>query len=138
MLILSGAGLSVASGIPTFRGSEGFWTGYRFAGENGNEEDEIKSTSTAFSEAEKPEDPSEVCTMRYFNQYPELNWKWHYNFLDLMEEGKINKGHKLIDQLMKKKNGKFLHVTQNIDDYCSQLAHSNSFKTPKPRTESDF
>jgi NAD-dependent SIR2 family protein deacetylase len=50
--ILTGAGLSAASGIPTFRGAEGFWT-KSYAGE--------KNAST-------------ICTMNFFNKNPEANW----------------------------------------------------------------
>ncbi len=49
---LTGAGLSAASGIPTFRGSGGFWT----------------------KKYEGVEDATEICTMEFFKKHPEANW----------------------------------------------------------------
>ena len=50
VLILTGAGLSAASGIPTFRGQDGFWkTRKRYGGEA---------------------DPTEICTKTFFEKNP--------------------------------------------------------------------
>lgn len=50
--ILTGAGLSAASGIPTFRGDNGFWS-KKYGTEN---------------------DPTIILTQRYFGENPALNW----------------------------------------------------------------
>ena len=76
IMILTGAGLSAASGIPTFRGANGFWTQKNF-------EDEYSS-------------PEEILTMVTFNKDPSIVWKWHYDFIKLMNTCKPNEGHKAI------------------------------------------
>ena len=76
ILILTGAGLSAASGIPTFRGQDGFWkTRKRYGGEA---------------------DPTEICTKTFFEKDPKACWEWHYDFLKLAKGVEPNDGHKSI------------------------------------------
>eukprot|EP00347_Sterkiella_histriomuscorum_P015341 403357388 len=101
--ILTGAGLSAASGIPTFRGQNGFWT--KSYG------DEV--------------DPQVILTEKFFCKNPQLNWKWHYDFYELRNKCKPNAGHHSILKFQEychqsKKAESFL-VTQNIDDYHPKL-----------------
>ena len=74
IIILTGAGLSAANGIPTFRGDNGFCTNKLGEGIN----------------------PEEILTSRFFKENPGLNWQWHYDFLALAEKCKPNEGHKAI------------------------------------------
>ena len=74
ILILTGAGLSAASGIPTFRGNDGLW----------------------IKEYKNCESPEEMATLEYFKKYPEEEWKWNIDFLELMAKWKPNAGHKAI------------------------------------------
>ena len=48
--VISGAGFSQASGIPTFRGKNGLWRNY---------------------------DPSELATPHAFSKDPNLVWEWY-------------------------------------------------------------
>jgi len=57
ILILSGAGLSHASGIPTFRGEGGFWR-------NGADTYECQK----------------VLTKEFLNSDPVKCWEWHFDF----------------------------------------------------------
>lgn len=106
IFILTGAGISAASGIPTFRGQDGFWKQKKqYAGEG---------------------DPKEVLTKSFFEKHPEANWEWHYDFIKLSKDCKTNKGHKAIrefqescvlsSKLDKENQVETMLVTQNIDD----------------------
>lgn len=71
--ILTGAGISAASGIPTFRGQDGFW----------------KQRKTYGDCAE----PEKILTKVFFAEKPEATWEWHYDFFELQAKCKPNIGH---------------------------------------------
>ena len=73
ILVLTGAGISAASGIPTFRGQDGFW----------------KKTTTYGG----VEDPEEILTNKFFKLHPEAVWTWHYDFFELQSKCEPNAGH---------------------------------------------
>lgn len=98
IVFLTGAGLSAASGIPTFRGKGGFWT-------SGNDTYEAQR----------------VLTYDFFESNNELCWKWHRDFQNILKNKAPNKSHEAIAEL----NSFFLNnkgkkemtlVTQNIDN----------------------
>jgi NAD-dependent deacetylase len=76
IVVLTGAGLSLASGIPTFRGPNGFW-------------------NTSYGEYD---DPKKILTMETFNKCPEIVWQWQWDFVELKHKCKPNKGHHAILQ----------------------------------------
>lgn len=73
ILILTGAGISAGSGIPTFRGQDGFWKKRKTYG--------------------GCENPEEILTNVFFAKQPEATWEWHYDFYELQKKCKPNAGH---------------------------------------------
>jgi len=102
VVILTGAGLSAASGIPTFRGNDGLWT-------------------KKYKHCDKPED---LATLAFFQKHPEIKWEWTHDFYELWKKSQPNDGHRAIVEFQEfwKLNGmKWSLITQNIDDLHSRL-----------------
>ncbi len=100
VMIVSGAGLSVASGIPTFRGKGGIW-----------EEDSENYVNTKFA------------TFQFFRNHPEAVINWYRNRLEKMYDTIPSEGHNSCADLEKtliSYSKKTLHVTQNIDGLLSK------------------
>ena len=91
--VLTGAGISAESGIPTFRGPEGFWT--------------IGS---------KNYHPQEMATHAMFQKHPYEVWQWYLYRLNLCKNAKPNTGHKLIFDLEQVLKDRFRLITQNVDN----------------------
>ncbi|CAI2366975.1 unnamed protein product [Moneuplotes crassus] len=118
IVILTGAGLSAASGIPTFRGNDGLWTKkYKYC-----------------------ETPEELATLKFFKVHPEVKWQWTHDFYDLCKNAEPNAGHKAIVQFQEhcKLNGKQCHlVTQNIDDLHARLIQESKILKPTVTSEGE-
>jgi NAD-dependent deacetylase len=87
-LVISGAGLSAGSGIPTFRGEGGYWRNL------------------------KAED---LATRAAFDRSPELVWEWYRERRRLIREASPNAAHVKLAELLRHAPG-WLHITQNVDD----------------------
>jgi NAD-dependent deacetylase len=100
VLILTGAGISAESGIPTFRGSGGLWEGYR---------SEEVATPAAFAR-----DPSLV--HRFYNQRRRR-----------LQEADIepNAAHLALAEFEQRHDDEFLLVTQNVDDLHRRAGSKN-------------
>ncbi len=87
LLVLTGAGVSAESGIPTFRGADGFWRKHR---------------------------AEELATPEAFERNPKLVWEWYQYRRNLINEAAPNDLHTVIARL-EKLFADFLLVTQNVD-----------------------
>jgi len=93
--VLTGAGISAASGVPTFRGENGLWKKFR---------------------------PEELATFDAFSGNPELVWEWYNWRRDLIKKIRPNLAHyALVD--FEQIFPDFALVTQNVDN-LHQLAGS--------------
>jgi NAD-dependent deacetylase len=88
VLVITGAGVSAESGIPTFRGKDGYWRNL---------------------------DPIKLATSEAFARDPELVWQWYRERRQRIRNAQPNAGHEAIARLAQRAD-EFLLVTQNVDD----------------------
>ena len=87
ILVLTGAGVSAESGVPTFRGPEGLWRQYR---------------------------PEELATPEAFARDPRLVWEWYAWRRGLIAPLRPNPAHDALVRLESRAPA-FLLATQNVD-----------------------
>ncbi len=95
--VLTGAGISAESGIPTFRGEEGLWKKYR---------------------------PEELATPTAFSQDPKLVWEWYDWRRGIIGQKEPNPGHKVIARWEETFPTVSL-ITQNIDGLHQKAGSKN-------------
>jgi NAD-dependent deacetylase len=88
VLVLTGAGVSAESGIPTFRGKDGYWRNL---------------------------DPTKLATPEAFARDPQLVWDWYRERRQRIRNAQPNAAHEAIARLAQRTD-EFLLVTQNVDD----------------------
>lgn len=92
--VLTGAGISAESGVPTFRGPNGLWRNYS---------------------------PEELATPEAFERDPRLVWEWYAWRRERIRAAQPNPGHLALRELERKKAGEgrrgpgFTLITQNVD-----------------------
>jgi len=91
--ILTGAGISAESGIPTFRGPEGYWT--------------IGS---------KEYQPQEMATYSMFVKKPDEVWKWYLYRIGVCGKASPNSGHLSLVEMETLFKDRFTLITQNVDN----------------------
>ena len=87
-LVITGAGVSAESGIPTFRGKDGYWRNL---------------------------DPAKLATPEAFANDPKLVWEWYRERRERIRNAQPNPAHQAIVKLAAHAD-EFLLVTQNVDD----------------------
>jgi NAD-dependent protein deacetylase/lipoamidase len=88
VLVITGAGVSAESGIPTFRGKDGYWRNL---------------------------DPAKLATPEAFARDPKLVWDWYRERRQRIRNAQPNAAHRAIAKLAEHAD-EFLLVTQNVDD----------------------
>ena len=92
IIFLTGAGISAESGIPTFRGAEGYWV--------------VGSRNYM---------PQEMATREMFDRAPEEVWRWYLHRFGIVRGAEPNGGHRALVTLEQALGDRFTLVTQNID-----------------------
>jgi NAD-dependent deacetylase len=108
LFVLTGAGISAESGIPTFRGAQGLWKNYSAI---------------------------ELATPKAFKKNPGLVWEWYQWRQDIISKANPNPAHYAVVDLEKKME-RFLLLTQNVDNLHRRAGtrnvlelHGNIFRT---------
>jgi len=97
LTILTGAGVSAASGVPTFRGSGGLWRQFR---------------------------PEDLATPEAFSRDPVLVWEWYAWRRELIAACKPNPAHDVIARWSRTFE-RCTVITQNVDDLHVQAGTAN-------------
>ena len=97
VLVVTGAGVSAESGIPTFRGRDGYWRNL---------------------------DPVKLATPEAFAGDPELVWQWYRERRERIRVAQPNAAHHVIAKLAGHAD-EFLLVTQNVDDLHARAGLPN-------------
>lgn len=96
--VLTGAGVSKESGVPTFRDAlEGLWAKYN---------------------------PEELATPFAFKKHPKLVWDWYQFRRGLVGNAKPNPGHVALAEI-EKRYPRTVVITQNVDDLHEQAGNRN-------------
>jgi|SRR5579884_2587628 len=85
--ILTGAGVSAASGVPTFRGPGGIWRTYK---------------------------PESLATPAAFERDPQLVWEWYNWRREVLSQKQPNEAHRVI-AAWSRRYPNFSLITQNVD-----------------------
>lgn len=89
VFVLTGAGISAESGLPTFRASDGLWAGHRV---------------------------EDVCTPDALDMNPALVWKFYSERRAQGAKAEPNPAHIALAELESKLGDRFFLCTQNVDD----------------------
>lgn len=92
VIALTGAGVSAESGIPTFRGKEGYWT-----------------------VGSREYHPQELATRAAFDAMPWEVWAWYLYRRGVCRRAAPNAGHHALVRLAAQLPERFALVTQNVD-----------------------
>jgi NAD-dependent deacetylase len=88
VVVLTGAGVSAESGVPTFRGPDGLWRSHR---------------------------PEELATPEAFRRDPCLVWEWYAWRRSIVARCAPNEGHRALARLARLDRPRTTLVTQNVD-----------------------
>jgi len=110
--VLTGAGVSAASGVPTFRGADGLWKNFR---------------------------PETLATAEAFGRDPKLVWEWYAWRRSLIAACEPNAAHRVLADWSRRFKH-FSLITQNVDglhERASASAKASADETAGQGRESD-
>jgi len=100
--VLTGAGISAESGIPTFRGKEGYWT-----------------------VGAREYHPQEMATQSMFLAHPWEVWRWYLYRLGVCKAAGPNAGHRAVADMEERLGNRFRLITQNVDGLHLEAGNSH-------------
>ena len=106
IFITSGAGGGVDSGLPDFRGNEGFWRAYP----------PLAKLNISFYEMANP---------RWFVSNPEMAWGFYGHRLNLYRETVPHKGFEILLEIAKSKPGGYFVFTSNVDGHYQKAGYDD-------------
>ncbi|MCA9689636.1 MAG: Sir2 family NAD-dependent protein deacetylase [Nannocystaceae bacterium] len=92
VLVVTGAGVSAESGVPTFRGKEGYWT-----------------------VGAREYQPMELATLASFRRHRREVWRWYLYRRGVCRKAAPNPGHAALARLEEGLGDRFHLATQNVD-----------------------
>ncbi len=92
LVVMTGAGISAESGIPTFRGEEGYWV-----------------------VGSREYQPEEMATHAMFSRQPDAVWSWYLYRRGVCHRATPNAGHGAVVELEHSLADRFRLLTQNVD-----------------------
>lgn len=92
VVVTTGAGISAESGIPTFRGAEGYWT-----------------------VGSREYHPQEMATQAAFRKMPREVWRWYLYRKGVCNAAAPNVAHFALVELERALGERFMLITQNVD-----------------------
>ena len=101
LTVLTGAGISAESGIPTFRGKDGFWT-----------------------VGSREYHPQEMATLQMFQKHPGAVWQWYLYRMGMCRSAEPNNGHRAVAAMESRLGDRFALVTQNVDNLHLRAGNS--------------
>jgi len=99
VVVVTGAGISAESGVPTFRGAAGLWKTFR---------------------------PEELATPEAFRRDPRLVWEWYAWRRGLMAGCRPNEGHRALARFALDPRRDVTLVTQNVDALHQEAARETA------------
>ena len=106
LLIVTGAGMSVDSGIPTYRGENGIWT----------KNIQIGNETYAYDE---------ISSLKMWKEFPELAWGFKANFYKTMNNLEPHEGYYELLRNIEEKYDYFI-ATSNIDSYFKRTGFNEN------------
>ena len=104
IVVLTGAGVSAESGVPTFRDNDGLWNNF---------------------------EPEELASMEGFMKNPEMVWQWYKWRQKIIEKVEPNSGHYALAKMEKYFTGIgkiFSLITQNVDGLHKKAGSKNIYE----------
>jgi NAD-dependent deacetylase len=98
--VLTGAGISAESGVPTFRGTNGLWKKYR---------------------------AEDLANFEAFSRNPKLVWEWYNYRRSIVKQKSPNPGHYALAK-MERQFPKFELITQNVDGFHLLAGNKNVYE----------